>query len=215
MGRTSSGVLAVSLPVLLVLGSFSPAAAQTLAPTSSTAGTSVTPTTTAARAALPTICATQARRGFWPTKSRVQRVQKRVPVLAVGRNRYGVPNTPPLSSLGKRSFGWDKKGPKPGSRRGNVRFNAHTYPDGSALGNRMLNNLWPGQIIIVKNSYGKAICYQVTKRITVRPRNSAALATFYSTTGRPKLAIAVCSGTRLGPGNWTHRTLWYALPVTG
>jgi hypothetical protein len=131
----------------------------------------------------------------------------------VGRTNR-IPNTPPLNSLGKRSFGWDHRGPAPGSHRGNVRFNAHTYPDGSALGNRMLARLFIGQRIIVRNDSGKAICYKVTKRRTVRPRSYAARVAYYSTTGKPKLAIAVCSGKRLGPGNWTRRTIWYARPST-
>jgi len=27
------------------------------------------------------------------------------------------------------------------------------------------------------------------------------------------VVIVVCSGERLGPGDWTHRTLWFASPV--
>jgi hypothetical protein len=162
---------------------------------------------------VPVVCLNPARRGFWPTQAKVQRVQKNVPVLPVGRTNR-IPNTPPLNSLGKRSFGWDHRGPAPGSHRGNVRFNAHTYPDGSALGNRMLARLFIGQRIIVRNDSGKAICYKVTKRRTVRPRSYAARVAYYSTTGKPKLAIAVCSGKRLGPGNWTRRTIWYARPST-
>ncbi|MFC5731584.1 hypothetical protein ACFPQB_21920 [Nocardioides vastitatis] len=32
-------------------------------------------------------------------------------------------------------------------------------------------------------------------------------------TGRPRLAILVCSGRRLGPGSWSRRTVWYAEPT--
>lgn len=198
----------------MVFGFFSPDAQPTTTSTAQSA-TSVRTTDSAARATLPTACRSQARRGFWPTRSNVKGVARGVPVLAVGRSRSGVPNTPPLTSLGKRSFGWDKKGPAPGSRHGNVRFNAHTYPDGSALGNKLLARLWVGQIIVVKNSYGKVTCYQVTKRKSVRPRSYTALVAYYNTSGPPKLAIAVCSGKRLGPGNWTMRTIWFARPVAG
>jgi hypothetical protein len=158
------------------------------------------------------VCLNPARRGFWPTVAKVTKVQKSVPVLAVGRTSGGIPLTPPLSSLGKRSFGWDHRGPAPGSRRGNVRFNAHTYPDGSALGNRMLGRLFVGQRIIVSNASGDVLCYTVSKRVTVKPRSYAARVAYYNTTGKPRLAISVCSGTRLGPGNWTRRTIWYAKP---
>jgi hypothetical protein len=163
--------------------------------------------------AVPAACLTPARRGFWPTTAKVQKVQRSVPILAVGRTRGGIPLSPPLTTSGKRSFGWDHRGPAPGSRRGNVRLSAHTYPDGSALGNRMLARLFVGQRIIVTNG-ARTICYKVTKRKTVRPRSYAARVAYYSTTGKPKLAIVVCSGTRLGPGNWTRRTIWYARPST-
>lgn len=202
-------MLAVFLPVLLVLGFFVPGSEA--APSArSTATTATSPT---ARAALPAICRTPPKKGIWPVKAKVQLVGKRIKVLALGRDRYGVPRQPPLTSSGKRVFAWDKKGPKPGSKRGNVRFNAHTWPDGSALGNRLLNNLWPGQLIVVRNAWGKGVCYRVTKRLQVLPRSREARVNYYSTRGKPKLAIVVCSFPRLGPGNWKYRTIWYAVPV--
>jgi hypothetical protein len=217
-----TGVLAFALPVVFVIAFSGPDAAfasynpDTGGPAPTTAPTvTVTTTTTAtttAAATVPTVCRAPARRGFWPLRARVAHVGKRVPVLDVGRTNR-VPNTPPLTSLGKRSFGWDRKGPAPGSHHGNVRFNAHTYPDGSALGNRMLARLKVGARIIVRGS-GTGICYRVTKRISVKPRSYAARVTYYRTTGKPRLAIVVCSGTRLGPGNWTRRTIWYAKPST-
>ncbi|HET6168183.1 MAG TPA: class F sortase [Marmoricola sp.] len=211
--------LGVLLPVVLVLTFFNPdwwwpTTTSTTTSTTTAGTTTASRTTAAARATIPTACRTPARKGIWPVRAKVQHVGKRIPVLALGRDRYGVPREPPLTSSGKRVFGWDKKGPKPGSRRGNVRFNAHTWPDGSALGNRLLANLWVGQLIVVKNSYGKVVCYRVTKRLRVLPRSYEARVNYYSTTGKPKLAIVVCSPPRLGPGNWKYRTIWYARPVT-
>ena len=37
---------------------------------------------------------------------------------------------------------------------------------------------------------------------------------YYSRDGAPQLAILACSGTRLGPGIWTKRTVWFASPVS-
>jgi hypothetical protein len=182
-------------------------------------GTATSPATTSkqlrpvAAATVPAVCRAPARRGFWPLQANVARVGKHVPVIPVGRT-HGVPNRPPLTTSGKRSFGWYHRGPAPGSRHGNVRFNAHTYPDGSALGNRMLARLVVGARIIVRGANGVGICYRVTKRISVTPRSYAARVGYYNTTSRPKLAIVVCSGKRLGPGNWTRRTIWYAKPST-
>jgi hypothetical protein len=210
IGRKPLGALfsAVVVGALLApAGSLATASAMTPA-------TSATTSVPLAAARVPAVCLHPARRAFWPTRSKVQRVQKYVPVLAVGRS-HGIPQTPPLNSLGKRSFGWDHRGPAPGSHHGNVRFNAHTWPDGSALGNRMLKRLFVGQTIVVSNDAGQAICYTVTKRKSVRPRSYTARVAYYRTTGKPRLAIAVCSGKRLGPGNWTRRTIWFAKPYAG
>jgi hypothetical protein len=37
---------------------------------------------------------------------------------------------------------------------------------------------------------------------------------YYSSTGPSRLAILVCSGRRRGPGDWSHRTIWFAKPIT-
>ena len=210
-------MLGVLLAVVLVMTFFNAdwTASATSGTTARTTATTATSAEARSAAALPAACSTKrARKGIWPTRARVQRVGKRIRVMALGRDRYGVPHEPPLTDSGKRVFGWDKKGPKPGSRRGNVRFNAHTWPDGSALGNRLLANLWVGQFIVLKNAYGKVVCYRVTKRVQVLPRSYEARVTYYGTTGKPKLAIVVCSPPRLGPGNWKYRTIWYAKPAT-
>jgi hypothetical protein len=187
MRRMSVGVaLVIFLPLLLVLGEPGPATGA------------------------PAVCANPARHGFKPTRATVAKVGRSITVLALGRGSGGTPLAPPLTSSGKRSFAWDKYGPKPGSARGNVRFNAHTYPDGSALGNRLLARLKVGRRIILWGN-GVALCYRVTRKLVTTPRR---LGGYYSTTGSPKLAIVVCSGRRLGPGNWTNRTIWFAKPST-
>jgi hypothetical protein len=191
------------LPALMIFGSTGPAGAP---------GTRDVVRPVAA-STVPAVCRAPARRGFWPLQANVRLVGKHVPVIPVGRT-HGVPNSPPLTTSGKRSFGWDHRGPAPGSRHGNVRFNAHTYPDGSALGNRLLARLHVGARIIVRGANGIGICYRVTKRIRVTPRSYAARVGYYNTTGKPKLAIVVCSPPRLGPGNWKYRTIWYAKPST-
>ena len=37
-------------------------------------------------------------------------------------------------------------------------------------------------------------------------------AAYYAKDGQPQLAIVVCSGRRLGPGQWEKRTIWFARP---
>jgi hypothetical protein len=199
-GRKPVGVLLFALlPTLMIFGG---------------SGTTAAPITTApairtvAATTVPAVCATPARRGFTPLRATVAHVGRNITVLAMGRGPGHVPLPPPLTTSGKRSFAWDRDGPKPGAARGNVRFNAHTYPDGSALGNRLLSRLRVGARIILYGN-GVALCYKVNRKVVTTPRH---LGGYYSTTGTPKLAIVVCSGKRLGPGNWTRRTIWYARP---
>ena len=100
-------------------------------------------------------------------------------------------------------------------RSGVVRLTAHTYPrDGSyglALGNRLLTKLRIGSTLVVSGHAGARMCYRVTKRVDIRANQT--LPAYYDAGGRPRLAILVCSGVRRGPGDWSHRTIWFAQPV--
>jgi hypothetical protein len=153
-------------------------------------------------------------RGFRPTRLRIPGLVRRTRVLALGRDKRGVPRTPPLTKRGKWQFAWDKaSGIRPGGRRGVVRLNAHTYPRfaGTALGNRLLAGLHKGDRLVVTGARGQRLCYRVTRRVRIRAEGS--FAAYYSNTGPSRLAILVCSGKRRGPGNWSHRTIWYAKPI--
>jgi hypothetical protein len=103
----------------------------------------------------------------------------------------------------------------PGDPQGNALFNAHTWPDGTALGNHLLDGLQVGGRIIVRgrSSDGRAqtLCYQVTKRDVIVASDGSV--EYYESQGPPQLALIVCSPPRLGPGNWLHRTIWYASPL--
>jgi hypothetical protein len=103
-------------------------------------------------------------------------------------------------------------GIRPGDRAGNALLNAHTWPDGSAIGNSLLADLDEGDRIVAGADQG-ALCYQVIDRVEVRAGSRKAAKRYFARKGPPQLAIVVCSGERLGPGRWTHRTIWYASPV--
>jgi hypothetical protein len=121
-----------------------------------------------------------------------------------------VPGAPPLTRAGKELFAWDKQsGIRPGDRDGNVRLNAHIWPDGSAVGNRMLARLHRGDRIVVRGTHLR-LCYRVTKRVQVLA--SHGLPRYYRTHSRPQLALVVCSGRRLARGVWEKRTVWFARP---
>ncbi len=216
MGRISaaSAAVAVAGAMCTVLGTAvtgpagaAPAFAQT--PADGARTTSVASTPTAAATRPPATCPTRVRRTFAPTSVSMPGVVRRAPIVTPPRVD-GVPGAPPLTAAGKRQVAWDTSWPiRPGARHGNVLMNAHVWPDGSALGNRMLARLHVGDRIVVRG-VTKTLCYRVVKQVQVSPRE--ALRRYYRTDGKPRLAIVVCSGRRLGPGVWEKRTIWYAAP---
>lgn len=159
----------------------------------------------------PGICAQPVTKTFVPTRISVDKAATKAPVLALPRDANNVPQAPPITRTGKDQFAWDKPTLAPGSPRGNVLINAHTYPDGSALGNRLLENLQVGDRIIVHGEGGTELCYEVTKRVVIEAAGGSF--EYYEQDGPPQLALIVCSAPRLGPGNWKNRTIWYASPV--
>jgi hypothetical protein len=169
-----------------------------------------TPTPPAASTATPRDCGTVAHE-FRPRTIDVPGVARRVAVVTPPRVAGGVPGAPPLTTAGKQVFAWDREqGIGPGDPAGNVLLNAHTWPDGSALGNRLLARLQTGDRIVVVGSRQR-LCYRVTERVEVLATDG--LARYYDTDGPPQLALVVCSGRRTGPGQWTHRTVWFASPT--
>jgi len=156
-------------------------------------------------------CADQATEPFEPTRITIPGVVRNARTLALPRDGNNVPGVPPVSGPGKQQIAWDRPpGIKPGSPQGNVLLNTHTWPDGSALGNKFLAELDEGDMIIVRGKDAEA-CYKVDERIEVREADG--YPPYYDREGPPQLAMLVCSGKRLGPGEWTHRTIWFASPV--
>jgi hypothetical protein len=159
----------------------------------------------------PAPACTTAHGAFVPTRVSLPGIAPDIPVLPMRRDANGVPGVPPLSSLGKTEMAFDLgSGIRPGSEHGNALLNAHTWPDGSALGNQLLAKLHQGDRIVVHGKSGR-LCYRVTDRVEVPATDSGKR--YYAKTGKPQIALVVCSGRRLGPGHWTMRTIWYASPV--
>lgn len=206
----------------------SPSASQTQ-PAAATESASPTPSASASATATPTptpssspsrararpaaaACTPAARQPFGPQRITVPGVTRNAAVVRPARED-GVPGTPPLTSYGKTLFAFDlAQGVQPGDSAGNVLLNAHTWPDGTALGNRLLAGLQEGDKIVVQGDGAARLCYRVTERVEVLA--SKGLARYYDQDGPPQLAIVVCSGRRLGPGVWEKRTVWFASPST-
>lgn len=152
----------------------------------------------------------EAEHAFDPRTIIIPGVTSGASVVAPPRDANGVPGVPPLTSDGKSVFAWDREqGIRPGDPAGNVLLNAHTWPDGSALGNQLLAGLQRGDRIVVIGDKAR-LCYRVTERVEVLAEDG--LPRYYATKGPPQLAIVVCSGRRLGPGEWEKRTVWFAEP---
>ncbi len=166
----------------------------------------VTPATPSPRS---TTC-DQVPEAFDPRTITVPSVTRRASVVTPPRDAQGVPGVPPLTDAGKTVFAWDRQqGTRPGDAAGNVLLNAHTWPDGTALGNRLLAGLHRGDRVVVFGTKAR-LCYRVTERVEVRADQG--MPRYYATDGSPQLAILVCSGRRLGPGVWEKRTVWFASP---
>jgi hypothetical protein len=192
-----------SAPASSLPGAVTPSSASSTTPATPTP--SVTPTKVKARLT----CSTPTG-GFDPRQISVPGVTRSATVVMPPRDAGGVPGTPPISTTGKTEFAYDRaQHVQPGDPAGNVLLNAHTWPDGSALGNHLLSGLQVGDRIVVVGADTR-LCYHVTQRVEVLA--SKGLASYYDRTGPPQLAIVVCSGQRLGPGVWTKRTVWFAAP---
>lgn len=165
-----------------------------------------------AQAAAPAKC-TSTRGAFVPTQARISHIG-RVQVITVGKNSDGSMGTPPLSNTGKHQLAWYKGGSRPGSGKGGVATDAHSWPDGSALGNALYAKLYKGDTVILSDAGNKhRTCFVVTNRQQYN-RQSVPMNRVVRGTGKGQiLSIVVCSGTRLGPGNWTQRTVWTAQAI--
>lgn len=154
-------------------------------------------------------CAVQATTGFEPTRIAIPGVVRRAQVFGVPRTAAGVVGVLPHTD--NQNFAWDLGGIEPGSSEGHVLINTHTWPDGSAMGNRLLDELQVGATIRLEDDDTDVACYRVTKRDEVPAKDG--YPGWAAKDGPSQMVIVVCSGQRLGPGEWTHRTLWFADPV--
>ena len=149
---------------------------------------------------------------FRPVRASIPVVSTRIRVLTVRRNADGSMGAPPLTDTGKRAIGWLRNSTPPGWHEGSVPLDAHTWPDGSALGNKLLRLLHVGDRLILFGANGEKQCYRINERHEY-PRDQVPWQRFFRTTGPPQVGMIVCSGRRLGPGNWLKRTVWFGTPI--
>lgn len=167
-----------------------------------------TPEPATSEPAIDPRCRGGATEPFVPESITVAEVLERAEVMALPRDSANVPQVPPTNA--KQAFAWDEPGVRPGSEQGNVLMNTHLWPDGTAAGNALLDNLAVGDLIVLRGA-GKKLCYEVTEEVEVRAEDG--YPPYYDVDGPPQLALLTCSGERRGPGDWSHRTIWFARPV--
>ncbi|XBB66389.1 class F sortase [Nocardioides sp. WV_118_6] len=162
-------------------------------------------------AARATTCATTASSGIRPVGARFDVLGREFRVVRVRRTASGAIGTPPVTKAGKKMVGWDRQ-VRPGAGVGSVILDAHTWPDGSALGNSLLSTLRAGHTFSLRAADGRTVCYRVHARRSY-PAARVPRAKAFRDWGSEQAVIVVCSGRRLGPGKWTRRTVWYAVPL--
>ena len=216
MNRSAKLAAAAAVAVLIVVGLVSLSRAgddpapRAVAPAATPAALGETPTLSAKAQPKRSAC-DKVRHGFVPREVVIPGVTKGASIVTPPRDANNIPGTPPLTAAGKSMFAWDTVlGTRPGDKKGNVAINAHAWPDHSALGDQMVASLHEGDRVVVVGDRQR-LCYRVTERVEVPA--TAMMERYYETDGPPRLAILTCSGTRLGPGVWTKRTVWFASPA--
>jgi hypothetical protein len=167
---------------------------------------------TAATTSGSTISCRRPGHGFTPATATLPSLGRTVQVIQVPRKSDGQIGAGPLTTQGKWLMAMDPQ-THPGAHRGSVLLAGHTWPDGSALGNAMLNSLHVGDGIVLTGAHGSRACYVVTHE-TSYPVDQVPNHRLFRPNGPERVVIVACSGRRLGPGNWDHRTVWIAAPLT-
>ncbi|NUO35129.1 MAG: class F sortase [Dermatophilaceae bacterium] len=108
----------------------------------------------------------------------------------------------PLGNPSDRTrAGWYAQGPRPGSGRGTVLTNGHTYLDGSAIFQRdFARRVAVGQIIRIGQDNGSQCAYRITRvwREIDSARDYPALVSsqhLYDFSGPERLLLATCGGS--------------------
>ncbi|WCC81038.1 class F sortase [Cutibacterium equinum] len=191
------------------------------AASSSTASSNVPAATTSAadsaaaatpqkKGPVPAGCMTNPK-PIMPTKYSIDGMKVSAKVMALGVDSTGAAATPPKSD--PSSWAWFNEGPMPGSNKGKVALNGHTYHKGGAIGNRLLADLKTGDIIRISDKAGQTVCYRFDHKTKIMVKNYDPNSNvLYDDNGPAQIVIVVCDDYR-GKDDWASRVLFYANPV--
>lgn len=135
------------------------------------------------------------------------------PADAQGRQRLGSPSD-------RTKAGWYAAGPRPGSGRGTVLTNGHTYRDGSAIFQESFSSrIAVGQRIDIRQRAGGVCSYRINQvwaevnSATDYPRIVASKH-LYDFAGPERLFLTTCSGSfNSATQNYDQITIVTALPI--
>ena len=146
-----------------------------------------------------------------PVKYSIDGMKVSAKVLSRGVEGTGAAGSPPKSD--PSSWAWFNEGPRPGSGKGKVALNGHTYHKGGAIGNRLMAGLKKGDIIRPTDKAGQTACYRYDHKTKVMVKdydpNSNIL---YDNNGPAQAVIVVCDDYK-GKDDWESRVFFYADPV--
>lgn len=129
---------------------------------------------------------------------------------------------PPLGNPSNRkNAGWYADGPRPGSGRGTVLTNGHTYRNGSAIFHEDFSErVQVGQLVQLRQDNGSVCSYRIAKvwREVESARGYPRLVAtqhLYDFGGPERLLLATCSGSwNAASQEYDHISVVLAVPVT-
>lgn len=162
----------------------------------------------------PNRCTT-ATEGFKPTTLTIDAMGVESHVVSVGYDQDGNPGAPdPNDAYGTA---WFNGSASPGSPEGTTMLNIHTYRNGGALGNDLLDNLPDDALLKVTGEDGEVACFQVYEEVKIwvdsYSEDSPEAHRLHAETGEPNVAIVVCDDFDWGAEEWDSRVIWYAKRV--
>ncbi|WP_460742084.1 class F sortase [Mariniluteicoccus endophyticus] len=147
-----------------------------------------------------------------PARFQISRMGVDVPMITVGKDKDGNPGASPLSQM--YTAAWYKGSPAPGTTRGNVVVNIHSWASGPALGNDLRTKMRTGDVIRVVGTGGTVACYRFREAIKIKVATyDPSSGVYLNPTGKPQLAILTCWDRNPRTGVYESRILFYADPI--
>lgn len=163
----------------------------------------------------PARCVTTATKGFTPTRYTIESLDVDEPVVSLPLTDDGSIPAPPKSEA--RAAAWWNEGPAPGDDEGRVILSIHTYRNGGALGNELLDEktdktpLKKGDLIVLHDDEGHTACYEYADFTEIvaadyDPDSDVML----KEDGSPSLVLIICTAFDWDTEIWENRALFYA-----